>query len=50
VPLRHADKDGLILPDQIRTMDQLRLVKKLGAAPASVLAAVLRVLQEVFTP
>jgi mRNA interferase MazF len=48
VPLRHADKDGLILLDQIRTIDKLRLAKKLGAAPASVLAAVLRVLQEVF--
>ena len=50
VPLRHADKDGLILLDQIRTIDKLRLVKKLGAAPASVLAAVLRVLQEIFMP
>lgn len=49
-PLRHADKDGLILLDQIRTIDKARLVKKLGTAPSSVLAAVLQVLQELFMP
>lgn len=48
VPLRHAGKDGLVLLDQIRTIDKIRLVKKLGAAPADTQAAVLRVLQEMF--
>jgi mRNA interferase MazF len=48
IPLTHADKTGLILLDQIRVVDKVRLVKKLGAVPAKTLSSVLSVLQEVF--
>jgi len=43
-----SQKKGLVLLDQIRTIDKSRLVKKLGALPASTLSVTLRTLQEVF--
>jgi mRNA interferase MazF len=43
-----SQKKGLVLLDQIRTIDKTRLVKKLGAVPANTLSATLRTLQEVF--
>ncbi|KLU25497.1 growth inhibitor PemK [Caballeronia mineralivorans PML1(12)] len=43
-----SQKKGLILLDQIRTIDKTRLVKKLGAIPANTLSVTLRTLQEVF--
>jgi mRNA interferase MazF len=43
-----SQKKGLVLLDQIRTIDKTRLVKKLGAVPASTLSVTLRTLQEVF--
>ncbi len=43
-----SQKKGLVLLDQIRTIDKTRLVKKLGAVPASTLSVALRTLQEVF--
>jgi mRNA interferase MazF len=48
VPLRHAGTKGLIVLDQIRTVDKIRLVKRLGAVTAKTLSAVLTTLQEVF--
>lgn len=48
VALRFKGKDGLILTDQLRTLDRARLVKRLGRADAGTLAAVLRVLGEMF--
>jgi mRNA interferase MazF len=39
---------GMVLLDQIRTIDKTRLVKKLGAVPASTLSVTLRILQEIF--
>jgi mRNA interferase MazF len=41
-------KTGLILLDQMRTIDKTRLVRKLGATTAQALTDVLRTLQEVF--
>ncbi|HUW26231.1 MAG TPA: type II toxin-antitoxin system PemK/MazF family toxin [Gallionella sp.] len=41
-------KKGLILVDQIRTLDKARLVKRAGAVSPKVLASVLAVLQETF--
>jgi mRNA interferase MazF len=41
-------KTGLLLLDQIRTLDRRRLVKRLGAAPPDVLVETLQRLQEVF--
>jgi mRNA interferase MazF len=48
VPVRFQDKDGLALPDQMRTLDRRRLVKRLGAVEAETLAAALAVLRELF--
>lgn len=41
-------KQGLILLDQIRTVDKVRLIKKEGAVTDKTLSNVLRTLQEVF--
>jgi mRNA interferase MazF len=48
VPVTHAAKKGLIVLDQIRTVDKTRLVKRVGAVNAKTLSAVLITLQEVF--
>jgi mRNA interferase MazF len=50
IPVTFRRKAGLILLDQIRTVDQMRLVKRLGAVRGDTLAAVLATLQEVFAP
>lgn len=49
VPVTHGGKKGLIVLDQMRTVDKTRLVKKSGAVTAKTLTAVLSTLQEVFT-
>ncbi len=49
VPMTHAGTKGLIVLDQIRTVDKIRLVKRLGAVHAKTLSTVLHTLQEVFT-
>jgi mRNA interferase MazF len=48
VPVTHAGTKGQIVLDQLRTVDKLRLVKKLGAVSAKTLTSVLVTLQEVF--
>ena len=48
VPVTHAGTKGFIVLDQLRTVDKLRLVKKLGAVSAKTLTSVLVTLQEVF--
>lgn len=48
VPVTHAGTKGLIVLDQIRTVDKVRLVKRLGAVSTKTLSAVLAALQEVF--
>ena len=48
VPIRFQGKDGLVLPDQMRTLDRRRLVKRLGAAKPETVKAVLAVLRELF--
>ena len=48
IPVAHAGTKGLIVLDQIRTVDKVRLVKRLGAVSAKTLSAVLVALQEVF--
>lgn len=50
VPVTHAGIKGLIVLDQIRTVDKVRLVKKQGTLSAKTLEATLRVLQEIFMP
>ena len=41
-------KRGLILLDQLRTLDKVRLVKRLGSISAPTLALTLKTLQQVF--
>ena len=48
LPLMHAGTKGLVVLDQIRTVDKVRLVKRLGAVSSKNLSAVLVALQEVF--
>ena len=48
VHIRFQGKSGLILLDQVRTLDKSRLVKRLGSASAATLAATLQTLQDVF--
>jgi len=48
VPITFQRKRGLILLDQIRTLDQVRLVRRLGAAGQKSIATVLQTLQEMF--
>ena len=44
----HGGRKGLILLDQVRAVDKIRLAKKLGTVPAKTLTSTLRTLQEVF--
>ena len=48
IPIRHMRKDGLILLDQIRTVDKVRLVKRTGALVPAALRATLASLCELF--
>ena len=50
VPCRFKGKAGLVVLDQIRTVDQARLMKKLGRLNGKATAQVLDVLQEMFAP
>ncbi len=50
VPVNFKGKDGLILLDQIRTLDKKRLVKRLGAVSDTILGATLSALCEMFQP
>jgi mRNA interferase MazF len=48
IPLTHGGTKGLILLDQLRTVDKTRLAKRLGAVSAKTLAATLATLQDLF--
>ena len=50
VPMRFHGKSGLILLDQIRTLDKMRLLKRLGRVREATLMAVLETLRDMFTP
>jgi mRNA interferase MazF len=43
-------RDGLILPDQIRTLARKRLIKRLGQIDSDDLARTLQILGEMFRP
>jgi len=49
IPFSFEGKQGHVVPDQLRTVDSERLVKRLGALPESTLLAELAVLQEMFS-
>nr|WP_310625409.1 type II toxin-antitoxin system PemK/MazF family toxin [Limnohabitans sp.] len=50
IPLTFQGKQGLILLDQIRTLDKQRLVQRVGAVHASTLTRALKTLQDMFEP
>jgi mRNA interferase MazF len=50
IALKFGGKTGLILVDQVRTLDKRRLVKRIGAVSAVTLRATLGALQQTFAP
>lgn len=50
IPITFQRKSGLILLDQLRTLDRQRLVKRVGSTSSTTLAGVLDGLQEMFAP
>ena len=48
IPIAFQGKRGLILLDQIRTLDKVRLVRRLGRAGERTVLTTLRALQEAF--
>ena len=50
IGLSFQGQQGLIVLDQIRTLDRARLVKRLGALRAPTLALTLQTLQNMFAP
>lgn len=48
VPCRFDGRSGHVVPDQLRTVDRERLVKRLGSLDADTLTRVLDVLQQMF--
>ena len=50
IALTFQGKQGLVVLDQIRTIDRVRLVKRLGALRPATLAATRQTLQAMFAP
>jgi len=50
VSCRFKGKDGQVVLDQIRTVDRVRLFKKIGRIDGKTAARVLEVLHELFAP
>jgi mRNA interferase MazF len=50
IPVRFQRKSGQIVLDQIRTVDKMRLVKRLGKIDDSTAQKVLALLNEIFAP
>jgi mRNA interferase MazF len=48
IPISHGGKRGLVLLDQIRAADKVRLCKRMGDVPTKTLDAVLSALQQLF--
>jgi mRNA interferase MazF len=48
IPIAFQAKRGLILLDQVRALDRVRLIRKLGKAAEKTVTETLRTLQEVF--
>jgi mRNA interferase MazF len=48
ISITFQGKRGLILLDQLRTLDKIRLVKRLGSITSPTLALTLQTLQKVF--
>ncbi len=50
VALTFQGKHGLIILDQIRTLDRMRLIRRLGALRSTTLTLTLQTLQAMFAP
>ena len=50
IPLTFQGKTGLVLLDQVRTLDKLRLVTRVGVIHPTTMHKVLSTLQAVFAP
>ncbi len=50
VPCRFEGRSGYIVLDRIRTVDQERLVRRMGKITASTLEQILTALEEMFAP
>jgi mRNA interferase MazF len=48
IPIRFGGKNGLILLDQVRTLDKRRLVRRMGVLDPRTVAALLATLREMF--
>ena len=48
IAVTHSGKKGLILLDQVRTVDKARLAKRMGIVSTKTLTSTLTTLQEVF--
>jgi mRNA interferase MazF len=48
IPLRFSGKNGLVLLDQIRTIDKRRLAKRVGVISPATLRSTLVTLQQIF--
>ncbi len=48
VAVRFKGKDGLALPDQVRTVDRARLIKREGILSADTLDSVISILSQMF--
>ena len=46
--VRFGKRNGLLLPDQMRSVDRSRMIRRLGALKAPEMAALLAVLREMF--
>ena len=50
IACRFQGKDGFVVADQLRTIDQSRMVRRIGVLPATTMSKVLKALQEMFAP
>lgn len=50
VPCRFREKDGYVVADQLRTVDEVRLIRRLGRLSTTTVIEVLEVLQRMFAP
>ena len=50
VPVEFDKTNGLLLADQLRTLDRSRLIKRLGTLDEAAVAAALAVLRDMFEP
>ncbi len=50
IPCRFKRKQGMVVLDQLRTVDTSRIVRKLGRLDSRTMATVLSVLGEMFAP